>query len=116
MTKLKLQEIKEETNIRVISDMIASKPYLSKEFTFIPCQMGYFRDMKLLGIYTACFHPNEMSDLAFENLEKFIKSHRSQLINFGDLDLNNLKSPNFYDWLLKQMYFGMRKIKKIIKS
>ena len=60
-----LKAIKKETNIRVISDMIASKPYLSKGFRFIPCLMGYFRDMKLPGIYTVCFHPNEMNDLAF---------------------------------------------------
>ncbi|MDP8079229.1 DUF2334 domain-containing protein [Phocoenobacter skyensis] len=110
-----LKAMKEETNIRIVSDMIASKPYFEQGFTFIPCQMGSFRKIKLPGYYTACFHPNEMNDNAFNKVEKFISENREDFINFGELNLKSLSSLSLYDRFLRVLYFTMRRLKKVLK-
>lgn len=111
-----LVAIKEETNIRIVSDMIASNPYVDGDFAFIPCQMGYFRKMKIPGTYTACYHPSEMRDFDFYELEKFINENREKFINFGDLGLNGLKSLSWYDLILRNSYFFMRFLKHRVRD
>ena len=107
-----LTALREESEIRIISDTIATKPYRHKDFFIIPQFSGQCRDMKLPGVYTFCFHPNTMDNASFEQTEKFLKEHREMFISFEDMDLSRVKSQSIFDRLLRWGYFTIRRIKK----
>lgn len=104
-----LEAIKEYTPIRYISDMIATRPYLYKGLTFVPCQMGVLREMPFSGYWCACYHPNIMKDGEFENLELFLKKHKDDFTSFDELPETG--SKNFRDKLLSLAYYTLRRIK-----
>ena len=106
-----LKALKECTPIRYISDMIATKPYQYKGFTFVPCQMGVLREMPLSGFWTACYHPNIMDDRQFEMLETFLKDNYQDFITFSDLPLAHVGSKTIFDRMLSFCYFAMRRLK-----
>lgn len=106
-----LQALKEESNIRIISDTIATKPYKDGDFIFITQLGGHCSEMKIPGIWTFCLHPTAMSDEQFEAVETFLKKHKDEFIAFSELDLNNLRGKTFIGKLLSWVYFTMRKLK-----
>lgn len=103
--------LKEESNIRIISDTIATKPYREGDFTFIPQLGGHCSEMKIPGIWTFCLHPTAMNEAQFSAIEDFLKSHKDDFIAFSELDLNNLRGKTFIGKLLSWVYFTMRKLK-----
>lgn len=104
-----LKAIKEHTPIRNISDMIATKPYLYKGFTFMPCQMGVLRDFPISGYWCACYHPNIMKDVDFLALDSFLKNHKDSFISFEELP--EAGSKGVKDKLLSLAYYTLRRIK-----
>lgn len=106
-----LVSLKEESNISIISDTIATKPYKEGDFTIIPQLGGHCSEMKIPGIWTFCLHPTAMNDAQFEALEDFLKVHKDEFIAFSDLDLTNLSGKTFVGKLLSWAYFTMRKLK-----
>lgn len=106
-----LEVLREESDIRIISDTIATRPYRYKDFVMIPQFSGQCREMKMKGLFTFCFHPNTMNDAAFERTDKFIKEHRQEFVSFSDIDLENVGQKSFFDRLLSWGYFTMRRIK-----
>lgn len=106
-----LVALKEESNIRVISDTIATKPYMDRGFTFIPQLGGHCSVMRIPGIWTFCLHPSAMSDGNYVATENFLKDHKDEFISFYDLDLNNVTSKGFVSRLLSYVYFTCRKLK-----
>ena len=107
--KTTLKAIKECTPIRMISDLIATKPYKKYGFTFIPCQMGKLREMPISGYWCACYHPNIMKDEEFEALERFFQAHKQEFISFDELPEAGNKSLK--DRLLSMAYYTLRRIK-----
>lgn len=107
-----LVAIKEETDIRIISDTIALKPYKLGEFTIIPQIGGRCVKMRLPGIYTFCFHPNVMGKDSFKALNAFLKSNIDSFSRFDDLDLDACKEKSMFDKLVSYLYFTYRKLKK----
>lgn len=105
-----LVAIREESEIRVISDTIASSVYYQDGFWFVPQQSGAGRKLPV-KIATFCFHPNTMKDKDFEALEAFLRKNRKSLTDFSRLDLQSKRKPGFYDKLLRKLYFGMRKVR-----
>lgn len=108
-----LTALKEDSDIRIISDTIATKPYKQGDFIFIPQIGGHCLEMPLSGVYTFCFHPNTMNDDAFNTLETFIQKHKDEFCRFEELDLNNVKGKNIKDRIISWLYFTQRKIRKI---
>lgn len=108
-----LRALKEESNIRIISDTIATKPYKEGDFIFLPQLGGHCTEMKLNGIWTFCLHPSAMTDENFVTTEKFLKAHKDEFISFYDLNLNNIRNKDFMSRLLSWVYFTRRKIKGI---
>ncbi len=104
-----IEALRLETNIRIISDTIANDIYFKDGFYFIPQQSGKVRKLPL-KLVTFCYHPNVMKDKDFEELEKFISNN---LENFKKIKLKKRKK-SLYDRLLSNIYFKIRKIKKII--
>lgn len=106
-----LKALRECTNIRIISDTIATRPYRKEDFIFIPQFGGRCREMNLPGIFTFCFHPNIMDDDDFRKLEEFIIRNSSDIISFNELDLSNVRSLNFLDSLVSRLYFLYRRFR-----
>lgn len=108
-----LQALREDSNIRIISDTIATKPYRKGNFIFIPQLGGHCAEMKIPGIWTFCLHPSAMTEENFIATEKFLKVHKDEMIGFDELDLSNLKGKNLISRLLSWVYFTRRKLKGI---
>lgn len=108
-----LKALKEESNIRIISDTIATKPYKDGDFIFLPQLGGHCTEMKMSGIWTFCLHPSTMTDENFVATEKFLKVHKDEFISFYDLDLNNIRNKDFMGRLLSWVYFTRRKLRGI---
>lgn len=105
--------LKEESNIRIISDTIATKPYKYGDFTFIPQLGGHCAEMKIPGIWTFCLHPSAMRDEDFIAVDHFLKAHIEEMTGFSDLDLKSLGSKNIVSRFLSCVYFLRRRLKGI---
>ena len=58
--------LKTNSDISIISDGYAFKPYYKGQFTWIPAQIQECKKVGFNGIWTFCFHPNETTDADFE--------------------------------------------------
>lgn len=106
-----LSALREESDIRVISDTISTRPYRYKDFVFIPQFSGQCREMKMNGLFTFCFHPNTMNDEAFERMDKFLMEHKEEFLSFNEVDIDTVCKKSYFDRLLSWGYFTMRKLK-----
>lgn len=107
-----LAALKDESNIRIISDTIATKPYKEGDFIFIPQLGGHCVSMKLQGVWTFCLHPSAMTEENFASTENFLKAHQSEFVGFNELNLDSLKKKDLFSRLLSGMYFLRRKIRR----
>lgn len=98
--------LKEETNIRIISDTIANDVYFENDFYFIPEQSGRVRNLPF-KLCTFCYHPNTMSDKDFENLEIFLKKYYFKFVAVKEIELKK-RLKSLFDKLLHFMYFVKR--------
>ena len=105
--------LKEESDIRIISDTVANKPYKYKDFIIIPQVGGHCTRIIIPGIWTFCLHPNTMSETSFAQTESFIKTYKNSFISFDQLDLSSVKRKNCISRLLSSIYFTYRRIKGI---
>ena len=105
--------LRDESNIRIISDTIANMPYQKGDFIFIPQLGGHCVEMRLPGIWTFCLHPSTMSEKNFVATEKFLKSHIENMKGFDDLNLTNLGGKNMLSKFLSWAYFTRRKLKGV---
>ncbi len=109
-----LVALKERTDIRIISDTIATRPYRKGDFVFLPQMGGHCREMRLSGIWTFCLHPSTMTEDDFTNTEIFLRKHRSDFIGFDELELRgNLGGKDLASRLLSWAYFTKRRLKGI---
>ncbi len=106
-----LLALREESNIRIISDTIATKPYRKGDFVFIPQLGGHCAEMKIPGIWTFCLHPSAMTEENFVTTEKFLKAHKDKMLGFDELNLTDLKGKSLMGRLLSWGYFTRRKFK-----
>lgn len=103
----------EETPIRIISDTIAFSPYEAHGVSFLPQQIGQFRNIPILGYFTFCFHPNNMDEKDFEQFERFIVGNRQKFHNYEEL-LNKTsdRNRNNIEKLLQKAYYFLHRIKR----
>ncbi len=106
-----LEALRRCTEIRIISDTIASKPYKYGIFSFIPQIGGRCRNIFLPGIWTFCLHPSSMTEADFESLEKFLIKYSDEFCSFKNLEISRLKKKSIKDKLLSLLYFTYRNIK-----
>lgn len=97
--------LKENSNIRIISDTIANKPYNKYGMMFVPQQSGKVRKLPF-SIVTFCYHPNVMKENDFNELECFLKKYRVWFIEFPEIYTE--RKFSMYDKLLKGLYFIRR--------
>ena len=90
------------SDIRIISDTPANKPYSKYGMTFVPQQSGHVRKLPFNTV-TFCYHPNTMKNDDFEYLEIFLK--KNKFVNFP-LDKEN-RNPSILDNILSFLYVKM---------
>ncbi len=90
----------QETEIKIISDVPANKPFIRYGMTFVPQQSGRVRKLPF-AVQTFCYHPNNMTDYDFEELEDFLKGH-----TFSEFPMEETKRRlSLYDLLLMKIYY-----------
>lgn len=109
-----LEALKAESHIRIISDTVANDLYKEGEFYFIPQQCGNVKWMPF-KVTTFCYHPNDISELEIEKLEKFIMKNRHNFVSSKDLLMIN-RDLTIYDRTLRKLYFAFRKVRKMLKG
>ena len=106
-----LRALKENTDIRIISDTIATDIYFEDDFYFLPIISSNTRSIPA-EFTTFCYHPNTMNDAAFENLEEFLKSNSDKFIKF-DISLLKKRKLSLKDKALRKAYFTVRRFRDI---
>lgn len=101
-----IKALKEESNIRIISDTVANKSYQQYGMTFVPQQSGQVRKLPF-HLVTFCYHPNIMTEQDFFLLERFLTQNNKKFVNFP-IEQSSRKM-SVYDRLLKKMYFARRR-------
>ena len=90
-----VRAIKEKTDIRIISDGYAKKPYYDDGITYVPAQTGKVKIMPYFAFITFVYHPNMMKEDEFQRLEIFLKRNKDYFIEFPTKETNHKK--NFVD-------------------
>lgn len=101
-----IEALKQESNIRIISDTIANKPYSQYDMTFVPQQSGRVRKLPF-KVVTFCYHPNMMEEQEFIYLESFLKKYNKLFTSFPIFKQTKRKS--ILDCALNKLYFSRRK-------
>lgn len=107
-----LKALRECSDIRIISDTIALKPYRNGDFTFIP-QIGGGDKLPLNGVWTFCLHPSAMKFEDIYKFEEFIKKHKGNFSDFKSLNLSKIGYRTITDKILSLAYFGYRNLRRI---
>lgn len=100
-----LLALKEESDIRIISDTIANDIYYKDGFYFIPQQSGRVRKLPF-KVVTFCYHPNEMNKSDFEKLETFVEANSKCYTSVSEIQLKK-RNISFIDMILKKLYFAI---------
>lgn len=106
-----IEALRQESDIRVISDTIGRKPYRKADFVFIPQVVGHCTEMPISGIWTFCLHPNGMTDADFIATEKFTRNHQNEFISFDDINYEEVGLKTTFDKLLSWLFFFQRKVR-----
>lgn len=100
-----IEALKEESNIKIVSDTVANKPYSKYGMTFIPQQSGRVRKLPFDTV-TFCYHPNMMNEQAFQELDLFLWENRENFQRFPNNEVH--RAFGFVDMLLQKIYFARR--------
>ena len=105
-----LLALKEESDIRIISDTIANDIYYEEGFYFIPQQSGRVRNLPF-SVVTFCYHPNIMKneESAWKQLGCFLEKNKEKFVTINQISLTQ-RPCNLIDRLLKNMYFIRKRI------
>jgi predicted deacetylase len=106
-----LRALRDETDIRVITDGYSLRPYRDGDFIWLPQQLWRFRWMPI-GIWTVCLHPNTLSgreaDMLVSRLRRF--SHRVISVDTALGACKASKGPQdvafaaVFGWMLRARY------------
>lgn len=108
-----LKALRECTDIRIVSDTIATKTYRRGDFVFLPQLGGHCTEMKIQGIWTFCLHPSAMNEEQFIAVEIFLKKYKNEFIGFDEIDMKNVQGKNALSCFLSWTYFAQRKFRGI---
>lgn len=107
-----IKALKSESDIHIISDGIAFSPYWEYDICWIPQQLWRVRKMPF-GLWTICFHPDMMSDKAFDILEKFLDKNSMHVISLNDLE-SKPRVKNVVEKIFERLYWKILKRKQAI--
>lgn len=100
-----LEALKNESEIRIISDTWAGSPYSRYGFTFVPQQSGQVRNLPF-KVCTFCYHPNTMKESDFAKLESFLNKHSDKFVRFPVKQVD--RKLALWEKALQKMYYMTR--------
>lgn len=103
--------LREDSEIRIISDTVGRYPYKKDDFYYIPQIVGHCTRIPLSGIYTFCFHPNVMDDNDFDKLDDFLYRNRKDFIGFDKIKTEQWGKKKWLDRQLSALFFFYRRIR-----
>lgn len=106
-----LEALRQESDIRIISDSIGRKPFRFNDFIFIPQIIGHCTEIPIPGIWTFCLHPNGMTDEDFKATELFLSNNKNKFIGFDEINLSKISSKSMFDKIISYFFFMQRKIR-----
>lgn len=106
--------LQQYTNIRTISDTIATDVYCEDDFYFVPQQAGCCRSLPF-EVVTFCYHPNKMTNRDFIDLESFLKKNQKYFRAFSSVELKDRRLTTL-DRFCRKLYFLKRKLCAILIS
>lgn len=106
-----LVALREESDIRIISDTIALHPYYRDDFLFIPQIVGHAMKIPLPGVYTFCYHPNIMDEKDFQKAESFLNQNKNEFSSFNKIKDSEYGKKSVLGKLLSKSFFCYRKIR-----
>lgn len=101
-----LEALKEESNIRIISDTIANDVYFENGFYFIPQQSGRVRKLPF-KVVTFCYHPNIMNEENYVDLDSFLDKNQRKFTKIKDIKFVQ-REKNIFDKTINCLYFARR--------
>lgn len=101
-----LVALREESDIRVISDTIANDVYFERGFYFVPQQSGRVRKLPF-KVCTFCYHPNMMKDADFDQLDAFLESMGDKFETYNGIKMVK-RDLMWFDKFLRKIYFMRR--------
>ncbi len=104
--------LKEMTNIRIISDGLATNMFFYMDFYWIPVQIWNFIKLPF-GLWTLCLHPNTMSLDQISDLEHIIAKNYKNFVSLQDLKLLKRKK-SIFDHCFNYFYWIRRRLKFLI--
>lgn len=111
-----LLALKNNSNIRIISDTVSNDVYFEDGFYYIPQQIGHAANLPF-KVVTICLHPNKMKEEDFIKFEKFIKRNQSKFLSSKE-DFEKIiikRKKNIYDKFLSYCYIKLRRFRKLYK-
>ncbi len=106
-----LLALKNNTDIRIISDTIATDIYYERDFYFLPMISSNVRNISA-ELTTFCYHPNTMSEDGFNTLEAFLKENKDKFTRFDESMLKK-RELSVKDKAIRKAYFTARRFRKI---
>lgn len=106
-----LTALRECSDIRIISDTVATRPYVHDDFLFIPQMGGKMRKVHLPGVWTFCLHPSTMTDEGFAHCADFVDKYSDRFGTFQDIGSGQAADRGLLDKTLSSAYFLYRKLR-----
>lgn len=111
-----LMAIKNNSDIRIISDTVSNDVYYENDFYYVPQQVGHEANLPF-KVVTICYHPNMMEEEDFIRFEKFIERYQDKCLKNSE-EFNKIlrkRKKSFYDKLLSSCYLILRKMRGLDK-
>ena len=108
--------IKNNSDIRIISDTVSNDVYYENDFYYVPQQVGHEANLPF-KVVTICYHPNMMEEEDFIRFEKFIERYQDKCLKNSE-EFNKIlrkRKKSFYDKLLSVCYLILRKMRGLNK-
>jgi hypothetical protein len=105
--------IRNESEIRVISDGIALNPFYQRGLYWLPQQLWDF-SYKPFGVWTICVHPNTCTEIKANELRNAFTAHKDLFIGFEDVVLTR-RYKSMLDWMYSLRFWYLTgKIGKLV--
>lgn len=96
--------LKESESIKIISDYPSYDSFYENGMYYVPQQSGKVRRLPFKTI-TFCYHPNNMTQLDFDELECFLKRNKFSVFD----DVIKRRKRNVLDKIIFKLYFLRKK-------
>lgn len=102
-------------NFEAVTDGYSLLPYEYMGLRFFPSRIS--RPTNTQGMDTLCLHTNFMCEEDFEELERYIRENRKEVVDFAEyMDLKDVRTRTFFIYLEEQKNLKRKKLRNFVGS